>query len=212
MQPALCHFSYTDEPSLCPHVSALPEESAARPEIDIVARGEGEDTWIDISNHVEKWKAANGKFKARDMLDPQNKMLDSIMGITYQGVDGKIRHTHERPSVADLDALLGLCEASSCRRVRLLDYFGEASAPCGNCDVCLEPPQVWDGTVAAQKALSCVYRTGQRFGAAHLPSRWRVSHLPGARADQARGSSRAAPCRSEKRSYTAQLCTTAPSG
>jgi len=52
--------------------------------------------------------------------------------------------------------------------VRLLAYFDEASAPCGNCDVCLEPPQVWDGTVAAQKALSCVYRTGQRFGAAHL--------------------------------------------
>jgi ATP-dependent DNA helicase RecQ len=52
--------------------------------------------------------------------------------------------------------------------VRLLAYFDEASAPCGNCDVCLDPPQVWDGTVAAQKALSCVYRTGQRFGAAHL--------------------------------------------
>jgi len=88
-----------------PHVSALPEESAARPEIDIVARGEGEDTWIDISNHLEQWKHANPKFKARDMLDPQNKMLDSIMGITYQTPDGKIRHTHERPSVADLDAL-----------------------------------------------------------------------------------------------------------
>jgi ATP-dependent DNA helicase RecQ len=74
----------------------------------------------------------------------------------------------KRIAAAKLDALLGLCEASSCRRVRLLDYFDEASAPCGNCDVCLEPPQVWDGTVAAQKALSCVYRTGQRFGAVHL--------------------------------------------
>jgi ATP-dependent DNA helicase RecQ len=74
----------------------------------------------------------------------------------------------KRIASAKLDALLGLCEASSCRRVRLLAYFDEASAPCGNCDVCLDPPQVWDGTVAAQKALSCVYRTGQRFGAAHL--------------------------------------------
>ena len=74
----------------------------------------------------------------------------------------------KRIAAAKLDALLGLCEASSCRRVRLLAYFDEASAPCGNCDVCLEPPQVWDGTVAAQKALSCVYRTGQRFGAVHL--------------------------------------------
>ncbi len=74
----------------------------------------------------------------------------------------------KRIAAAKLDALLGLCEASSCRRVRLLSYFDEASAPCGNCDVCIEPPQVWDGTVAAQKALSCVYRTGQRFGAVHL--------------------------------------------
>ncbi len=74
----------------------------------------------------------------------------------------------KRIAAAKLDALLGLCEATSCRRVRLLAYFDEASAPCGNCDVCLEPPQVWDGTQAAQKALSCVYRTGQRFGAVHL--------------------------------------------
>ena len=74
----------------------------------------------------------------------------------------------KRIAAAKLDALLGLCEASTCRRVRLLAYFDEASKPCGNCDVCLEPPQVWDGTVAAQKALSCVYRTGQRFGAVHL--------------------------------------------
>ena len=74
----------------------------------------------------------------------------------------------KRVAGAKLDALLGLCEATGCRRVRLLAYFGEASQPCGNCDVCLDPPQVWDGTVAAQKALSCVFRTGQRFGAVHL--------------------------------------------
>ncbi|MDN5935661.1 MAG: DNA helicase RecQ, partial [Nitrosospira sp.] len=76
----------------------------------------------------------------------------------------------KRVASAKLDALLALCEATACRRVRLLDYFGEvaASTACGNCDVCLDPPQVWDGTVAAQKALSCAYRTGQRFGAGHL--------------------------------------------
>ena len=50
----------------------------------------------------------------------------------------------------------------------LLTYFGEESTPCGNCDNCITPPRVWDGTEAAQKALSCVYRTGQRFGVAHL--------------------------------------------
>jgi ATP-dependent DNA helicase RecQ len=68
-----------------------------------------------------------------------------------------------------LDALLGYCESTSCRRQSLLAYFGEAHpGDCGACDNCRTPPQSWDGTVAAQKALSCVYRTGQRFGAAHV--------------------------------------------
>ena len=53
---------------------------------------------------------------------------------------------YKRVSAAKLDALLGLCETAGCRRVRLLDYFGEASAPCGNCDTCLEPPETWDAT------------------------------------------------------------------
>ncbi len=73
-----------------------------------------------------------------------------------------------RISFAKLDALLGLCETAGCRRVRLLGYFGEAATPCGNCDTCLEPPQTWDATEAARKALSAIYRTGQRFGAVHL--------------------------------------------
>jgi ATP-dependent DNA helicase RecQ len=73
-----------------------------------------------------------------------------------------------RVSFAKLDALLGLCETAGCRRVRLLHYFGEASEPCGNCDTCIEPPQTWNATDAARKALSSIYRTGQRFGAVHL--------------------------------------------
>ena len=75
---------------------------------------------------------------------------------------------HRRVSLAKLEALLGLCETAGCRRVRLLDYFGEASAPCGNCDTCLQPPQTWDATEAARKALSCIFRTGQRFGSRYL--------------------------------------------
>ncbi len=68
-----------------------------------------------------------------------------------------------------LDALLAYCESVRCRRQTLLAYFGEERLqPCGNCDNCLEPPQTWDATQAAQKALSCVYRTGQRFGVGHL--------------------------------------------
>ncbi|MCK5865871.1 MAG: DNA helicase RecQ, partial [Marinobacter adhaerens] len=68
-----------------------------------------------------------------------------------------------------LDAMLGLCEVTSCRRQVLLRYFGdELEQPCGNCDTCLNPPDTWDGTVAVQKALSCVFRTGQRFGVTYL--------------------------------------------
>ena len=73
-----------------------------------------------------------------------------------------------RVSFAKLDALLGFCESAGCRRVRLLGYFGEEAQPCGNCDTCLDPPQTWDATEAARKALSSMYRTGQRFGAVHL--------------------------------------------
>lgn len=70
-----------------------------------------------------------------------------------------------------LEAMLSLCETTTCRRLRMLSYFGEAvgtAAACGNCDVCLNPPQVWDATIEVQKALSCAYRTGQNFGAGHL--------------------------------------------
>ncbi|HEY2394545.1 MAG TPA: DNA helicase RecQ [Rudaea sp.] len=83
-----------------------------------------------------------------------------------QSESGEERKRSER---AKLDALLGYAESTSCRRQRLLAYFGETMVrPCGNCDNCLEPVQTWDGTVAAQKALSCVVRTGQRYGVGHL--------------------------------------------
>jgi ATP-dependent DNA helicase RecQ len=65
--------------------------------------------------------------------------------------------------------MLALCEQVHCRRQALLTYFGDPpDRPCGNCDTCLEPVKTWDGTLAAQQALSCIYRTGQRFGVAHL--------------------------------------------
>ncbi|MFT3848396.1 MAG: DNA helicase RecQ [Propionivibrio sp.] len=67
-----------------------------------------------------------------------------------------------------LDAMLAYCESAKCRRVVLLNYFGETTTPCANCDVCSDPPEVWDGTVAAQKALSAALRSGQRYGAGHL--------------------------------------------
>jgi ATP-dependent DNA helicase RecQ len=74
----------------------------------------------------------------------------------------------KRVERAKLDAMLAYCEAAGCRRSLLLGYFGETRGACGNCDTCQNPPQLWDGTVAAQKFLSAALRTGQRFGAAHL--------------------------------------------
>jgi ATP-dependent DNA helicase RecQ len=92
----------------------------------------------------------------------QRKMID-----TSEGDD-----THRRRLSAHLDAMLALCETVECRRVRLLAYFGQHGEACGNCDTCLTPPQVWDGTVPAQKLLSTVVRLkrerGQKFGAGHL--------------------------------------------
>ncbi len=77
--------------------------------------------------------------------------------------------THKRNERVKLDALLGWCEVTECRRRSLLAYFGDAlEQDCGNCDVCLSPPEVFDGTEVAQKILSTVYRTGQRFGAVHV--------------------------------------------
>jgi ATP-dependent DNA helicase RecQ len=74
----------------------------------------------------------------------------------------------KRVERSKLDALLAWCETAACRRALLLNYFSEEAQACGNCDTCLDPPELWDGTVAAQKAMSAVLRTGQRFGAGHL--------------------------------------------
>src|SRR5437660_1697415 len=84
--------------------------------------------------------------------------------------DSSGSESFKRVSVGKLEALVGLAETTACRRTRLLGYFGEkaGSAGCGNCDNCLSPPRVHDGKIVAQKLLSCVYRTGQRFGAMHL--------------------------------------------
>ncbi len=90
----------------------------------------------------------------------QRRMIDESTG----------SDAFKRVSIGKLDALVGLAETAGCRRSRLLGYFGEAVSDgnCGNCDNCLSPPRLRDGKVAAQKLLSCAYRTGQRFGAMHL--------------------------------------------
>jgi ATP-dependent DNA helicase RecQ len=79
---------------------------------------------------------------------------------------------HRRRLSSHLDSMLALCETVQCRRSQLLAYFGQHGDPCGNCDTCLTPPESWDGTIAAQKLLSTVYRLqherGQKFGAGQL--------------------------------------------
>ncbi|QRX81035.1 DNA helicase RecQ [Glaciimonas sp. PAMC28666] len=88
----------------------------------------------------------------------QRRMIDeSEAGETFKRVQG-----------VKLDAMLGLCETLFCRRVRLLDYFGEESTRCGNCDTCMSPPVSFDATVVVQKLLSTIYRVDQRFGAIHV--------------------------------------------
>ncbi|GAB3807311.1 DNA helicase RecQ [Humibacter antri] len=93
---------------------------------------------------------------------------------------------HRRRMSAHLDAMLALCETVHCRRQNLLQYFGQASGACGNCDTCLDPPQTWDGTIPAQKLLSTVVRLkrerNQRFGAGHLIDILRGKRTP--RVDQ----------------------------
>jgi ATP-dependent DNA helicase RecQ len=84
-------------------------------------------------------------------------------------LSGDAPEERKRVELQKLDALLGYCESTECRHRTILRYFGEEHpGGCGQCDNCLEPVDTWDGTQAAQMALSCVYRTGQRFGVAHL--------------------------------------------
>jgi ATP-dependent DNA helicase RecQ len=126
---------------------------------------------MDLPKSMEGYYQETGR-AGRDGL-PANAWLTYGMAdvvMLRQMVDnGEASEERKRVERQKLDALLGFCESTRCRRQTLLQYFGEHLAkPCGNCDNCLEPPATWDGTTAAQKALSTVYRTGQRFGVVHL--------------------------------------------
>src|SRR6185503_13254140 len=126
---------------------------------------------LDLPKSIEGYYQETGR-AGRDGLPADAWMtygLGDVVQLRRMMEQSEGNEEFRRISFAKLDALLGLCETAGCRRVRLLDYFGEyLGAPCGNCDNCLEPPQTWDATDAARKALSCIYRTEQRFGAVHL--------------------------------------------
>jgi len=126
---------------------------------------------LDLPKSVEAYYQETGR-GGRDGLPANAWMaygLQDVITLRKMLQDSNADEAHKRIEYHKLDAMLALCEQVHCRRQALLSYFGDRlEQPCGNCDTCLEPVNTWDGTVAAQKALSCIHRTQQRYGVGYL--------------------------------------------
>jgi ATP-dependent DNA helicase RecQ len=125
---------------------------------------------LDLPGSIEAYYQETGR-AGRDGLPSDTLMLYGAEDIALRSrfiAESDAPDQRKQMERQKLDALLGLAETAGCRRQVLLSYFGDHSEPCGNCDTCAEPPKLFDGTIAAQKALSCIYRTGERFGQAYV--------------------------------------------
>lgn len=130
--------------------------------------------------HVDMPKSIEGYFQETGRAGRDGLLSDAWMAYGLRDVVSQRRfieqsdadELYKQLSTQKLDAMLGLAEACDCRRVRLLAYFGEKSEPCGKCDNCVNPPKIWDATLAAKKLISCIWRiqqkSGTSFGAKHV--------------------------------------------
>ncbi|HTN67406.1 MAG TPA: DNA helicase RecQ [Burkholderiaceae bacterium] len=125
---------------------------------------------LDLPKSIEGYYQETGR-AGRDGLPANAWMAYGLQDVVQQRrmIDqSDADETFKRVLGVKLDAMLGLCETLTCRRMRLLEYFGQSATPCGNCDTCLTPPISFDATVPVQKLLSSIYRVEQRFGAVHV--------------------------------------------
>jgi ATP-dependent DNA helicase RecQ len=173
---ALAYHAGMDTPTRSKHQSRFLREDGIIM-VATIAFGMGIDkpdvrfvAHLDLPRSIEGYYQETGR-AGRDGLPADAWMAYGLQDVVQQRrmiEESEADITFKRMQSARLDAMLGLCETLTCRRVRLLAYFDQASEACGNCDTCLNPPVSFDATEATQKLLSTIYRVGQRFGAVHV--------------------------------------------